>query len=158
MLRIRGDKEFWGDVHFRRLVKRSLHLFGQHAEQALSTAVREECPAPDVLARYHPWMKSSRMKGNKSLEMSLVSKFLVRGGGFVSMKDEATLAELGIVKHRTAFSGKASSEFVARSLIKVHQYVTEVLETQELKTVNLCMDGATVCHEQATCQILALVQ
>ena len=150
MLRVRGDREFWSEVQFRRLVKRSVHLFSQAAECALAEAVLHECPSPELEARYHPYMKASRMRGNRSLSMSLVSKFLVRGGGFVSAKGEAQLSELGIAQHRTAFAGKASSEFVTRSLMKTSEFMNRVIEQQDLKTINCCFDAASICHEQAS--------
>ena len=93
MLRLRSDKEFWGSLPFRRMVKRAMHLFAQAAEAGLKEAVVEECPLPHQ-ASIHPFLRRSRLRGNKALEISLIHKFMVRGGGFVSAKNEVALSEL----------------------------------------------------------------
>lgn len=147
LLRLRSDSVCWQSLPFRRLCKRSLHLFCQHASRMLGSKITSECPLPDIAAKYHPYMKTSRMRGNKCLEMSLIQKFMTRGGGFVSAKQETMLSDLGLVKHRTAFANKTSTEFVARNLLRTAEYVSSVIERQSLKTVNICFDTARVCHE-----------
>ena len=150
MLRLRGDKQFWGSVEFRRMLKRAIHLFSQLVDASWEDSLLTECPSPDMAARYHPFMKSSRLKGNKALELDLVGKFMARGGGYVSGKSESKLSDLGIVRHRTALAHRTSTEFVASSLAKQKAFLTELLSGPNLKVVNVCFDGATVCHEQVS--------
>ena len=150
MLRLKNGSTFWQELPFRRLVKRSVHLFSQHVESALPAKVLAECPVPDIGSKYHPYMKASRMKGNRSLEQSLVNKFLVRGGGFVSAKTETLLSDLGIVKQRTAFANRTCTEFVARSLSMTAEYMKKVVEQQSMKTINACFDTARICHEDVS--------
>ena len=65
----------------------------QGAEEGMACQLLEECPIPELAAKYHPYMRASRRRGNKTLEMGLVNKFMCRGGGFVSTKHETHLAE-----------------------------------------------------------------
>ena len=148
MLRLRGDKQFWQCLPFRRMLKRIVHLFCQGVDAGVTSALLEDCPNPDVAAKYHPHNRASRLRGNKALEMGIVGKFLVRGGGFVTSKTETHLADLGIVKNRTALAQRTSSEYVVRSLVKQAQFVSDVLKLQSLKTINVAVDAASVCHEQ----------
>ena len=114
----------------------------------METQLLESCPDPDVASRYHPYMRPSRLRGNKCLEQNLLNKFMVRGGGFVTAKHESNLSSLGIVNNRSALGNRTSAEYVARSLTKQSAFMEDVLKKQVLKTVNLCLDGATVCQEQ----------
>ena len=59
LLRVRSDKEFWQCLPFRRLLKRGVHLFSQAVDARLSEYLREDCPSPDLAAKYHPYMRSS---------------------------------------------------------------------------------------------------
>ncbi|CAE7788072.1 icmt-1, partial [Symbiodinium sp. CCMP2592] len=147
--RLKGDHAFWGQLTFRRAVKRTLHFFSQRAEEALEKALVDECPCPQVGARWHPFTKSSRLKGNKALQLSVVSRFMSRGGGFISMKSEARLSDLGICNHRTALASKTAGEFCVRALSKAEKHIQQVLDKQEdTKVVNFCMDAASISHEQ----------
>ena len=153
MLRLRGDKEFWGCLPYRRLLKRTIHLFCQGAEEGMACQLLEECPIPELAAKYHPYMRASRRRGNKTLEMGLVNKFMCRGGGFVSTKHETHLADLGLMTHRAALGQRTAAEYVARHLTKQRAFIVQTLDKQDLKTINLCLDGATVCSEQACISI-----
>ena len=149
MMRLRGDRDFWQSVLFRRMLKRSMHSFCQAADAGLSAALLDDCPCPDTASKYHPFMRSSRLRGNKALEMGIVNKFMVRGGGFVSTKTDTFLSDLGIVKQRAALAQRTSGEYVARSLTKQADFLAEVLGKQDMKTINIAVDAASVCHEQA---------
>ena len=149
LLRLRGDKECWSNIAFRRMLKRTVHVFCQAAEEALDQVVLETCPNPEVASRYHPFTKASRLRGNKSLEMNMVSKFMVRGGGYVSLKGESSLSDLGVVSKKAGLGNRTSSEFVVRTLTKTTDFLNDLLPKQDMKTVNFCFDAATVCHEQA---------
>ena len=151
MLRLRGDRERWQSLPFRRMVKRAVHIFSQHVDDGLAGSLLEECPLPDVAARYHPYMRGARLRGNKSLEMGLVNKFMARGGGFVTARHEVHLGDLSIISRRSALAQRTSSEYVARNLLKQKDFLEEALKKQVLRTVNVCFDAATVCQEQAAC-------
>ena len=149
--RLKSDQIFWGQLTYRRIVKRTLHFFSQRAEEAVERALTDECPCPQVGALWHPFTKSSRLKGNKALQLSVISRFMSRGGGFISMKSEARLSELGICNHRTALASKTAGEFCVRALSKAEKHIQQVLDKQEgVKVVNFCMDAASISHEQAT--------
>ena len=148
MLRLRGDKEFWQCLPYRRMLKRLVHLFSQGVDAGVASSLLEECPNPDIAAKYHPHNRASRLRGNKALEMGILGKFLVRGGGFVSSKTETHLGELGIMKNRTALAQRTSSEYVVRSLVKQADFVADLVKHQTCKTINVAVDAASVCHEQ----------
>ena len=146
---MRSDKDFWNSLGFRRLTKRVLHVFAQRAEESLETATTEQCPDPNIAHKYHPYMAVSRRKGNRSLRMNMVSRFLCRGTGYVSLKDERCLSELELVAENSNLATKTAAEFVARLLLKTESHVAAALSRQEMKCLNFCFDEATVATEKA---------
>ena len=132
------------------MTKRTLHLFAQQAEQALERSTVDRCPDPSVAQKIHPFSKEARRKGDRSLRMQLVSKFLCRGAGYVSVKDEKTLSELDIVADKSTLALRTASEYVARLLLKTEQTVQNILAAQEMRCLNFCFDGATIASQQAS--------
>ncbi|OLP83796.1 Protein-S-isoprenylcysteine O-methyltransferase [Symbiodinium microadriaticum] len=156
MLRIKNDASFRQCGSFVRMLKRCIHLFSQAAEEALEQHVTEDCPSPEISARYHPFLKSSRLRGNRCLAMNLVQKFMARGGGYVTVKNETQLQDLNVLRRGTVYATRTSTEFAARSLAKAQDFVGQVLQSQQFKTVNCCFDGATVNHEQVLSVVMRM--
>ena len=153
-LRMRPDRQFWDCLGFRRLTKRLVHLFAQSAEAAVELAVVDRCPDPTLAQRYHPWSKDSRRKGNRSLRMHLVKRFMCRGAGYISLKEEKNLAELQIVSDHSKIAHCSATEFVARLLLKSQACVQEVLASQDMRSLNFCFDASTIGGEQAWASFL----
>ena len=147
--RMKSDRDFWSCLGFRRLTKRLTHCFAQEAELALETACTDTCPDPTLLQKYHPYMSGSRRKGNKALRMNMVNRFLCRGAGYVTLKDEKNLGQLGVVKEKSTLAARTASEYTARLLIKVEQTVSAVVGKQPMQCLNFCFDAATFAGEQA---------
>lgn len=128
-----------------------VHSWSEKVEQHLETKLLEKCPDPSISAKMHPWTKSSRLKGNKTLEMSLVGRFAARGSGFISTKD-CSLHELGIFPKDNRLGGKTSNEFACRMLMKAADWLATGIN--ESNVVNFCMDSAFVSEENVSCKQL----
>lgn len=135
---------------FQRVTKRVVHWWAQSIEQSLEQHFLSQCPDVQVSARYHPFFRSSRAKGNKSLQLSLVSRFQARPGGYVSTKSEVTLHELGIVSTGSKLGGKTAGEYTLRLLGKCSSFVQHRCIDEGLRTLNFCFDAAMVGEESAT--------
>lgn len=107
----------------------------------------DQCPDPQVNARVHPFRKESRLRGNKSLQMNLVSRFAARGSGYVSTKD-SSLASLDVVHEKSSIGSRTSSEFSCRILMKTASHMQEVMSVS--KNINFCFDAAMVSEEHVT--------
>ena len=119
MFRMRGSNGHQ-DPHstFHRFLKRLCHTFAQSVEIGVEAHLLDDCPDPVVGARVHPFMKSSRTRGNKTLQKTLVSRWQARGGGYVTLKGSDNLASLDIVAPRSTLATRTTSEFVCRALQK----------------------------------------
>jgi len=133
---------------FHRFLLRAVHAWCQGIEKTLEKCLLDSCPDPVVGARVHPFMKQSRMKGNKALEMSLINRFSARGSGFVSLKD-TPLSKLGIVPPRSTLATRTSSEYTTRNLLKTAEFMAEA--TQRSTVINFCFDLAFVGEEHVPC-------
>ena len=132
--------------HFS-LMSRLIHLFAQKAETSLEKELLDHCPDPQVGARVHPFMKSSRMRGNTCLQQSLVNRFASRGGGFVSTKD-TSLVSLGVVCKSSKLAVRTTSEFSTRILMKSADTMAESIASSKL--INFCFDAAHVSEQHVT--------
>lgn len=146
--RMRSDQTFWNSLGFRRLTKRLMHLWSQEAEAALDDVCTEKCPDPSNSKQAHPYQPSSRRKGNKSLKLTMVNRFLSRGAGYVSLKDERSLADLGLASENSKLGSITASEYTARLLIKTEEVVNSVMQRQRLRCLNFCFDAASFAGEQ----------
>lgn len=151
MLRIRN--EFHTNKIFMRMLKRLVHIVGQSAELGMEANVVADCPQPSVANKYHPFMVSSRRRGNKALAQSLVARFHSRGGGYVSAKEELNLKQLGIVDQKS-FGSKTASEYCTRVLLKVADFMTGFVSAQKSSVLNLCFDGAMISTEHVLSVIM----
>lgn len=133
---------------FHRFLCRTAHAWCQLVENQLEKRLLETCPDPTVGARVHPFMKSARMKGNKSLEMSLCSRFCARGGGFISLKD-TTVSKMGLVPLNSSLATRTCGEFATRTLIKTAEYMKDV--SAQSTVLNFCFDCAFVSEEHVSC-------
>ena len=146
-LRMRADTVFWDSLGFRRMTKRILHFFAQQAEEAIESHCTDVCPDPTLQAKYHPFLQSSRRRGNKSFKMAPTSRFMARGAGYVTLKNDRNLADMGIVSERSVFATKTGEEYAGRLLMKAESQVAACISKQKLQTINFCMDGASYAGE-----------
>jgi len=135
------------------MLKRFVHIVGQSAELGMEANVVADCPQPSVANKYHPFMASSRRRGNKALAQSLVARFHSRGGGYITAKEELNLKQLGIVDQKS-FGSKTASEFCARVLLKVANFMTGFVSEKKSSVLNLCFDGAMVSTEHVLSVIM----
>ena len=145
-LRTSGSNECINGA-FHLLTKSVCHSFAHTAERSIEQKLLSECPDPCVLARVHPFMKRATTRGNKSLQMSLVSRWVSRGGGYVSLKD-TNLEKLNIVGKRSTLASRTAAEYTARILVKSAECMEESVEKS--KVVNFCFDAARVAEEQVS--------
>ena len=148
-LRMRSDRDYWSNLGFRRMTKRLVHFFCQQAEIGMEKSALDTCPDPTVGNKYHPFMLSSRRRGNKALRLNVVQRFLGKGAGYISLKDEKTLYSLGVVSEQSTLANRTASEYVARLLIKSEEHVQKSMEKQHFQTLNFCFDAASFAGEQA---------
>ena len=118
MFRARGEKLFEGDKMFSRVLRRLVHRFCQAVEVSMEQKMVLTCPKPDsgVIPKVHPHSKASRLRGNKSLQMSLVEQFQTKSNGFVTSK-HMSLQQLG-VKDSKHFGSRTTAEYWCRLLAK----------------------------------------
>ena len=152
MLRLRGDTGNNDPAStFHKLLVRLVHTFSQAAEQQLEKSLLERCPDPTIEARIHPFLSSSRRRGNRALEMAMVSRFVARGAGYVSTKD-MNLSELGVVGAHSTLGSRTSSEFCCRILQKTAEHMESCVEHS--KTLNIAIDAAMVSEEHVSCLLV----
>lgn len=149
-LRSRSDRNMNQLVTFKRACKRLVHWWCQSVEQKLEALMLTQCPDVTVSAKYHPFLRGSRAKGNKSLTLTLVARFQARPGGYISTKTEHTMHSLGLVSKGSKIAGRTSTEFCVRLLGKCAGFVQERCLTEGLRTLNFCMDAAMVGSESVT--------
>ena len=150
-LRMRSDKHVGEMVAFKRACKRVLHWWGQSVEQSFEKHFLTECPDASLSAKYHPFSRASRAKGNKSLKMTLVARFQARSGGYINTRTEATLLSLGLVSKQSRMASHTSTEYCIRLMGKCAEFVQQHCLEQSLRTLNFCFDAAMVGEESVTC-------
>lgn len=139
------------DRNLDALLRRIVHTFAQAVELGFEKdgCLTSNCPDPTVFEAVHPYLKSSRLQGNSSLKQNLVQRFMARGGGYVSIKNEIQLKDLGVVSKTSTIGTRTSLEFAARSLIKCNQFVTAMVNAH--RVINFCFDAATVGEHHVPC-------
>ena len=152
LLRMRNDRGCQDtSSSYHSFLKRLVHSWAQRVEQCLEARLMTSCPDPVVGARVHPFMKSARLKGNKSLEMSLVQRFTARGGGFITLKD-TTVSKLGLVPANSSLASRTSNEFTTRMLLKTAEFMKDA--TDRSSVINFCFDAAFVSEEHVPMALL----
>lgn len=146
LLRLRCDPQVADDALFQRVLKRLVHTWCQCCEEQLEKHFQKTCPDCTISAKYHPFQRSSRAKGNKSLSMALVEKFQCRAAGYVSLKSEDTLKGLGLVSKQSKFGTKTALEYTTRLLSKTSSFLQELCGSGE-RVLNFCFDAAMVGEE-----------
>ena len=147
-MRLRMDND---SIVYHRILKRSIHMFSQQVEEGLQKKTTSTMPPPRE-GKQHPFQKYIRYTGGKSLLQSHVAqRFMVRGGGFVSVKDEKSLVEMGLVNKRSAIGSKTAAHFGALRLIKAVQLTEDVLARSPMPVLNFSFDAARVFKQQAIC-------
>lgn len=136
------------EQNFDQAFLRLLHTFAQAVEVGSEKDLTSTCPNPTLAAQIHPFQKHSRMVGNSSLKQSLVSRFMARGGGFVTVKNEQTLKELGVIKQGSDLGKRTSEEYTARILMKINQHSSEHTATH--RVLNFCFDAAMIGEEHVS--------
>eukprot|EP00435_Cladocopium_sp_Y103_P061586 s902_g23.t1 len=145
LLRMRCDKGNEDPTStFHKLLHRVIHSWSQQVERTLESLLLDNCPDPAVNARVHPFTKSARMRGNKSLQMSMVNRFAARGSGFISLKD-SSLFDLGLVSRSSGLGTRTSNEYATRILVKTAEYMSTACEDSTV--INFCFDAAFVSEE-----------
>ena len=135
---------------YMRILKRLIHLFSQVTEEAIEHRTTSEPPAPQA-GKAHPFQKHFRRVGGKSiLQAHIAKRFMVRGGGFVSLKEEKELRDLQLVPKSSQLATRCVSEFVALHVLKAIQVTAAVLGRSEFPVFNFCIDAARVFKQQAT--------
>lgn len=145
LMRLRGSTS--ETILCKGFLIRLCHSWAQLMETSLPHVLLTNCPDPTVQAKVHPFLKSSRYKGSKALEMTLLQRFQSRGGGYISSKD-CNLAEVGLAAPKTQLGTRTCAEFVTRILCKTAEY----MQSQFLnnRVINFAFDCAYVSDEHAT--------
>ena len=147
-MRLRTEKD---SIVHHRVLKRSIHFFSQQVEEGLQKHSTSTMPAPRE-GKQHPFQKYIRYTGGKSLLRShLAQRFMVRGGGFVSVKEEKSLLEMGLVNKRSPLGSKTALQFGALHLIKAVELTQAVLARSPMPVLNFSIDAARVFKQQAIC-------
>lgn len=133
---------------FHQVLQRLLHTFAQAVEIGVEKDVTSTCPNPTLAAQIHPFQKHSRMVGNSSFKQSLIQRFMARGGGFISTKNEQTLKDLRVIPFSSNLGTRTSVEYAARVLMKVNKYLSEHTATH--RVINYCFDAAMVGEEHVS--------
>ncbi|CAL1135030.1 unnamed protein product [Cladocopium goreaui] len=140
LFRLRSCEQSTG---FKNLLLRLSHSWAQMVETNIEKALSPQCPDPTVQARVHPFMQSSRRRGSKALEQSLLLKFQSKGGGYISGKDIKSLEDLGMAASSSRLGSRTCAEFTTRILVKT----AEFMQTQDSRILNFCFDTAHVSDE-----------
>lgn len=149
LLRLRCDPKISEDAVCQRVLKRLVHHWCQAVEEQLPHHLQSTCPDCTLSAKYHPFQRSSRAKGNRSLQMSLVSKFQARSAGYISMKNEDTLKDLNLVSRQSKLGTKTALEYTTRLLMKTSSWIQNHCNEGE-RVLNFCFDAAMVGEESVS--------
>ena len=98
---------------------------------------------------HHPFTRTSRQKGNRTMTLTLVGRFQARPGGYITTKNEDTMHSLGLVSKKSKLAGRTSMEFCVRLLGKAAEFVQNKVAAG-LRTLNFCLDAAMVGEESVT--------
>lgn len=140
-VRLRDEAQ---NVLHERILKRMIHTFAQVVEQSLANKCSSEIPEPRP-GFDHPFTKKNRAAGSQCLlQATLAGKFLARGGGFVSLKDEKTLLQLKLVDRKSNIGHVTASHFVAKHLMKHSEAMETFKRSCELPVLNFCFDAARI--------------
>eukprot|EP00435_Cladocopium_sp_Y103_P021196 s1017_g5.t1 len=149
LFRARGEKFYSQDEMLMRVLRRLVHIFCQKVEVSLENAMTSTCPkrspGEQDQGKAHPHSKASRLRGNKSLQMALVEQFQTKSSGFVTAK-HMSLHEMG-VKDSRSFGSRTTAEYCCRLLAKNVEFFSKYSDMCDWKTLNLCIDMASVSHE-----------
>lgn len=145
LFRVRGEKSYLQSELFTRVLRRLVHFFCQCVEVAIEDKMVSKCPKATKPGQVHPHSKASRLKGNKSLQLNVMDRFLTRGSGFVTGKD-MSLHEVGIRDSRK-YGSRTTAEYCCRLLMKGVDYMTQYEKDNSWKTINCSFDMASVSHE-----------
>ena len=145
--RARAERAYQSSDVFTRILRRMVHKFCQSVEIAIEPKLMSTCPQPmrGAKLKVHPHSKDSRLRGSKALQMQVIERFQARSAGFVTTKD-MSLMELG-VRDGKSFGARTSAEYCCRLLAKGVEFFSQYEQKTEWKTLNFCLDLASVCHE-----------
>ena len=153
LLAARQKTSFKESENASRMTMRVLHMFCQSVQRHLEsgrTPLLTECPEPSRCSSYHPLLKYSRLRGSTVLKEKLVNRFSKKSSGFLSTKDDLTLADLGLFSENYRLSSQTTSEFLIRYLVKSSNLVQSTMDScEKIRVINFCMDAARACTHQA---------
>lgn len=148
-MKLRSDGSYTPTMLYARVLKRCLHFFAQRVEESFLHSATTQVPAP-VKGKPHPFQKSCRAVGSSAiLSKHLAGRFMVRGGGFVSVKEEKDLHSLGLFHKGSSIASRTASSFGALSLLKAATVTQDVLDRSPMPVINFCCDAARVFKLQA---------
>lgn len=131
-----------------RILKRAVHFWCQIAERDITSKVTDEIPPP-MKGKEHPFSKHVRMHGGSAvIQKHLTNRFLSRGGGFVSTKDEKTLLELQLVPRDSRIASMAAGTFVAKLMVQQSQVLQQHVKSSQVPVANFIFDAARVYKSQ----------
>ena len=92
----------------------------QRMELALRDSGVEQVPSmpPPEAGVIHPMSRVARKAGSTAFDIELVRRFMCRGGGYVTCKDEVDLASCGITSQTSRVANRLAGEFAARIFMK----------------------------------------
>ena len=93
-----------------------------------------QCPKATKPGQVHPHSKASRLRGNKSLQLNVMERFMTRGSGFVTGKD-MSMYEVGLRDSRK-YGTRTTAEYCCRLLVKGVEYMTQYEKNNTWKTIN----------------------
>ena len=143
LMRLRGSTS--ENILAKGFLVRLCHAWAQQIETTMPKVLHINCPDPTIQAKVHPFLRASRARGNKALEMTLLQRFQSRGGGYISAKD-CNLAELGLVSERSQLGTRTCAEFTTRILCKTAEFMQSMF--LNCRVVNFTFDCAFVSEEQ----------
>ena len=144
-IRLRDDA---GNLLHARILKRAVHFWCQIAERDITSKVTDEIPPP-IKGKEHPFSKHVRMHGGSAvIQKHLTKRFLSRGGGFVSTKDEKTLLELQLVSRDSRIASMTAGTFVAKLMVQQSEILQQHLKNTQVPVVNFIFDAARVFKSQ----------
>lgn len=136
--------------HESRATKRLVHTVCQRVEQHLRSS-GEVQPPPLLQKGIHPMSAQSRASGSSAFGQELVRRFYSRGGNYVSVKDEADLAAVGLTSGSTRVAGRLAGEFAGRYLYKCSvefaDFMNSSRDAGQCPSIVLVQDASTICHQ-----------
>lgn len=136
------------NVTMMRALKRLLHLTSQHLENSFPGLLIGECPSAVPGESCHPMSQHARRSGNPAMKMALISRFMARGGGYVTTKDEWTLMSAGFVSKDSRIASRTTGEFCARYLARTSEEVQLARQNIDSVFLPIIMDASRVAKVQ----------